>query len=270
MIRATEADRAAIETLLGARPELAMFPLANLAAHGMAGGHERAMTFWLDGDAVLGVTDEGMAMPLWPDGFEAARLAAALSGHALMGCAGPAGPVRALLSALSLTDAPARLSEDEPQFLLSLSGMVVPDGPGTLAPLAADVDTAAAWRLAYDRELHVGAGTIDAARAEVERWIAADSHRFLMIDGRPAAMTGFNAALPDIVQVGGVFTPPEARCRGLARRAVALHLAEARAAGATRATLFAASDAAVACYAPLGFRRIGDYALVLFDGMMAA
>lgn len=277
MIRATEAHRPAVEALLGARPELAMFPLANLAAHGISGGleggHERAMTFWLDaGDptALLGVTDGGWAMPLWPEGFDAGRLAPALAGRDLVGCLGPARAVRALLAALSLEDVPVHLSEDEPQFLMSLDGLEVPDGPGALAPLTRDIATATQWRLAYDRELHTGRGRPHAARAEVEGWIAADSHRFLLADGRPVALTGFNARLPDIVQVGGVYTPPEARGRGLARRAVALHLAEARGAGATRATLFAASAAAVACYAPLGFERIGDYAIVLFDGAVTA
>ena len=100
----------------------------------------------------------------------------------------------------------------------------------------------------------------------MEEWIAADSHRFLVVDGEPVALTGFNARLPDIVQVGGVYMPPEARGRGLARRAVALHLTQARAAGAGRATLFASGAAAVACYAALGFERIGSFTLVLFDG----
>ena len=142
----------------------------------------------------------------------------------------------------------------------------MPDRPGTLSPLTVDVATAVAWRQAYDAELHLGASSVEDAEAQVQRWIAEDTHRFLMIDGTPAAMTGFNAVLPDIVQVGGVYTPPSARNRGLARHAVALHLAEARDAGVSRATLFAATNAAVACYRPLGFERIGDFALVLFDG----
>ncbi len=37
-------------------------------------------------------------------------------------------------------------------------------------------------------------------------------------------------------------------------------------AGVRTATLFAASDAAVASYASLGFARIGSFALVLFAG----
>jgi hypothetical protein len=45
-----------------------MFPLSNLARHGMDGDHARSMSFWVDEDAA-GITDviartrEGMVMP---------------------------------------------------------------------------------------------------------------------------------------------------------------------------------------------------------------
>ncbi len=80
----------------------------------------------------------------------------------------------------------------------------------------------------------------------------------------PLAMTGFNARLPDIVQVGGVYTPPDLRGRGHARRAVALHLAAARDAGIRRATLFSGSDMASRAYRSIGFRQIGDWTLLIF------
>jgi predicted GNAT family acetyltransferase len=54
------------------------------------------------------------------------------------------------------------------------------------------------------------------------------------------------------------------RNRGHARTAVALHLAEARAAGATRAVLFAATSAAVRAYLAIGFQPAADFSLVLF------
>ena len=78
-------------------------------------------------------------------------------------------------------------------------------------------------------------------------------------------MTGFNAVLPEHVQVGGVYTPPEGRNRGYARRAVAIHLAEARASGVRHAVLFAASAAAARAYEAIGFQRDGSFALALYD-----
>jgi predicted GNAT family acetyltransferase len=78
------------------------------------------------------------------------------------------------------------------------------------------------------------------------------------------AGTGFNARLPGIVQVGGVWVPPPLRRQGLARGAVALHLLEARTEGVGRAILFSASDHAARAYRSLGFREIGRFTLLLF------
>ena len=85
-----------------------------------------------------------------------------------------------------------------------------------------------------------------------------------MIDGKPVAMTGFNARLPEVVQIGGVYTPPELRGNGYAKLAVALHLIEARTAGATRAVLFAASESAARAYIAIGFQPAGQFSLLLF------
>ncbi len=78
-------------------------------------------------------------------------------------------------------------------------------------------------------------------------------------------MTNFNAALPAIVQVGGVYTPPDFRGQGYARRAVALHLEQAREAGVREAILFAANPAASRAYEAIGFTQIGGYRIVNFD-----
>jgi predicted GNAT family acetyltransferase len=84
--------------------------------------------------------------------------------------------------------------------------------------------------------------------------------------GRPVAFTGFNAALPDVVQVGGVYTPPFGRARGFARAAVAGSLLHARDRGAVRAVLFTDVDNAPAqrAYRALGFEPVGDWGLVRF------
>src|SRR5438552_10624203 len=75
----------------------------------------------------------------------------------------------------------------------------------------------------------------------------------------------FNAMLPDIVQIGGVWTPPEFRGRGYARAVVAGSLLAARKQGVARAVLFAdpANERARRAYQFLGFRIVGDYGLVL-------
>jgi len=69
--------------------------------------------------------------------------------------------------------------------------------------------------------------------------------------------------LPDIVQLGGIYTPPEQRGRGYAKVSVAGSLLVAAQRGATRAVLFTKNPSAVRSYEAVGFRRIGDYGLVL-------
>ena len=102
------------------------------------------------------------------------------------------------------------------------------------------------------------------AAEDVRAWLNADSHRVLLHHGQPVGMTGFNVRLPGIVQIGGVYTPPDLRNRGYARTAVALHLAEVRTKGTTRAVLFAATPAAARAYRAIGFQPNGSFALVLF------
>lgn len=271
MIRATLADRAKVEAFLNRHAPYAMFPLANLANHGMKGGHKHAVTFWYAEKGgqisdVLTVTDSGTVMPFLPSGDYAAA-ASVLHGQTAIGMIGPRDQTRALQSTLGLADAPAPLDHDEPHYALNLANLTIPDGPGALFPLqTALADTIQKWMIDYDVEA-LNSTPEDAATripAEYAGRIAADSHRVLMDGDTPLAKTGFNAQLPDIVQIGGVYTPPALRGRQHVRRAVALHLAQARANGVTRATLFSASDMANRAYQSLGFERIGDWTLLFF------
>ena len=77
------------------------------------------------------------------------------------------------------------------------------------------------------------------------------------------SLAAFNAALPDIVQLGGIYTPPALRGRGYAKAAVAHSLLVARERGASRAVLFTENPSAARSYEAVGFRRTGDYSLVL-------
>ncbi|WP_322890312.1 GNAT family N-acetyltransferase [Yoonia sp. 76] len=270
MIRATLADRAEVEDFLRHHLQIAMFPLANLHRHGMAGGHPRAMAFWLrkDGGAitdVAAITDGGFLFPVCPT-HPWADLRVAMQGSAIAAILGEAGQVTSLRAALGLESA-AGHATTEPHYDLSLADLVMPDTAGfTLRPLAhAPRDLVIGWRRAYLLETMFGQESdVDAtAIKDIDSYLAADSHRVLCDGDTPVAMTGFNAVLPDAVQIGGVYTPPDLRSRGHARRAVALHLAQARASGVTRAILFAATASASKAYAAIGFRRIGAFGIVL-------
>ena len=274
IVEAGPADRAALEAILTARIDQAMFPLTNLRAHGLGRGgfasdHPHASRYWLvDGQSLVALTQEGMLMALLHGTPDLAPLRPLLHGLTVTGAIGPAASVRPVLAALALDHLPTTMDRDEPGFALPLDALILPDLPAaTLRPLSpADLPRLTGWRETYIGEVTGVTGPEARAKAEADlaSYLARDSHRLLIHDGEPVALTGFNAALPEIVQVGGVYTPPAFRNRGHARHAVALHLTEARAKGTRRAVLFAASDAAARAYLAIGFQPAADFALVLF------
>ena len=273
MRRAGPEDIPAIRVCLSGMADHAMFPLSNLDRFGLDGDHGYAPRMWVaekDGlvTDVLTIGKSGVILPALPGGDWAAA-AGCLKGREISGCIGPTDQVRPLLAELGLAGHPTSLNRDEPHFALDLDALRIPGGPGMLHPLdAADRDEMIRWRAAYEVEV-LGADPrtgLDTARSDYEAYLEADSHRVLIDGDRPLATTGFNATAGQAVQIGGVFTPPPLRGRGHARRAVALHLAEARDKGARRAILFSASPAAEAAYRAIGFQRIGDWTLCLMAG----
>lgn len=210
-----------------------------------------------------------------PSGNDAATLAkasVAASGRKVTGLTGPVDQVRAARTALGLDDVVATLDGDERLYALDLVNLRVPDSltSGRIIcrpPAPAERDTIVAWRLAYDLEVlgakdtpehrSRSASVIDGQVAEGRAWIA-------LSDGVPVSLSAFNAVLPDIVQLGGIYTPPELRGRGYAKAAVAASLLVARDSGVTRAVLFTPNPNAERTYGAIGFERCGDYALVLF------
>jgi N-acetylglutamate synthase-like GNAT family acetyltransferase len=266
---ATADDLPALTALLRRYEATSMFPLSNLAGAGLNGAGPYGMRFWVTGDVsgAIGLTNGGMLQPQWPGAADWAAARAVLAGAEVAGVIGPAGQVRPLVEALGLGSAKARLSSTEPGFVLDLKDLILPKGPGVLAGLdATEPAVLYAWRAVY---LTGVTGTppgraAPQAQGDIEQFRAAGRHRLLLEAGDPVAMSGFNAVLPDVVQVGGVYVPPDLRGRGRARRVVALHLAEARAKGVRRARLFAVSDQAARAYRAIGFGPADPVGLVLF------
>lgn len=279
MRRAGPADLPAIAAFLAAEADYAMFALSNLATDGLAvdGGANppRAMFAWIAGEPVsafIAITAEGMLLPVLPSRAAEHWRAVApdLAGRRAFGLTGAAPAARAGFEVLGLDRAGSVLNRDEPHFALDLADLEVPPGHDSftvIRPGEAERPVLEAWRAAYHLEV-MGTAPAQAeavARRDTDRALALDTVRLILRDGEPVSQAGINAAAEGIVQVGGVYTPPALRGQGLARHAVAALLAEHRAAGVTRAVLFAASEAAARSYVALGFRRIGEYRLALFD-----
>ena len=205
---------------------------------------------------------------------QAAELACACvewSGRNVAGLLGPLEQVRRARAALGLTSATAALEGDESLYALDLSGLLVPAAlaEGTIvcrAPRPDERDTLCAWRMAYDIET---LGATDSAEERqrcasfLDRQIADGNAWVAVHAGQPVSLSAFNASLPDIVQLGGIYTPPGLRGRGYAKVAVGGSLLAARERGASRAVLFTMNPSAIRTYEALGFRHIGDYGMTL-------
>lgn len=124
------------------------------------------------------------------------------------------------------------------------------------------------FRLAY--EIEALGGSDDARSRErvatfLDAQLAAGHVWVALAGGELVSLSAFNAALPDIVQLGGIYTPPEQRGRGYAKHAVGAQLSAARSAGADRSVLFTKNPSAVRCYEALGFVWLSEFALVLLN-----
>ncbi len=205
---------------------------------------------------------------------QAAAHAAATSGRPVGGLIGPLSLVARVKNSLGLLDREVAHGGDEILFALDLERIRVPEPLRTGAvecrhPHDSELELAVAWRVGYCLEMlgsMPGAELEQQCRRQIETLFRSRECWVLVRDGQPCAFTAFNAVTRGVVQVGGVYTPPELRSRGYARAAVAGSLLEARANGATRSVLFTGEEnhGARRAYTSLGYEAIGDWALVLF------
>jgi predicted GNAT family acetyltransferase len=122
------------------------------------------------------------------------------------------------------------------------------------------------WHYEYDQEALKASPSdklLKEANITAQNMTKRDDAWVLEHKGKAVAMVSFNANLPDLVQIGGVWTPPEERCKGYARAAVLLSIIDAQSKGVRKAVLFADSPAAKRAYEAIGFQKIGHYRLAL-------
>ena len=273
-------DEPALEAFLRLHADSSMFLRSNARAegldyHGKPLQAEYVAAF--DGDRIVAVVAHcwnGMLLVQAPvDVAAVARAVVEHSGRPVTGLSGPAAHVVAARRALGLEHRPTPKHGREELFALDLEDLVVPaplaDGRwGCRRPREVELDLVTDWRLAfYDEALHrpQAVGLRDEAAEDV-RQIHERRMDWLLTDGdRPVAYSAFNAELPDIVQIGGVWTPPGLRGKGYGRAVVAGSLLDARREGVTRAVLFAEREDAKRAYLGIGFRAVGEFGLVLFQ-----
>ena len=280
--RLTPDDRPILDAFLDRHRSSSIFLRANAFHSGLEDGPEPFQGVYVGAfyDNVL--TD--VAAHYWNGNIilqaptQPAELALAVareSGRRIDGLLGPWSQVQVAKPVLDLDR--TRLGKIVPEYLyrLDLADLIVPAqlSSGQVTHRRArvdDLEELVPWQREYDRyALGFSDHSIDDAiiRDNLTRRIAAGMHWVLEESGRPVSMTAFNAALPDCVQVGGVFTPVELRSRGHGRAVVAGSLLDARADGAVEAILFTETEnyPAQRAYEALGFERVGKYGMVLLD-----
>lgn len=275
-------DRKALEAFLDRYRASSMFLRSNLHLSGLEEGQGRYHGLYVGAFAGDALTD--VAAHYWNNNIilqapnlpvEVATAVAQMSGQVVNGVIGPWAQVKAAEPELDLDR--SRLGKVVPEHLyeLKLGKIRLPqvllsgDVQHRLAQ-EEDLDQLVAWRHVYDR-ITMGFpehAIIDDQNRDMLSGMIEDDRLWVLIrQGRLVAMSGFNATLPDTVQVGGVYTDENYRGRGYARALVAATLRDARDAGVTQALLFTEMDNVPAqrAYESLGFERVGDYGMVVLD-----
>ncbi|RCJ34378.1 GNAT family N-acetyltransferase [Nostoc sp. ATCC 53789] len=211
---------------------------------------------------------------------EVVQAVVAQSGRAISGISGPAAQVEATKSILGLSNTPTQLDEHEILFSLALRDLQIPEALASAKvqcrlPHPEELELLIEWCVAYNVEA-LGKTDTPSLRLACDRIIEAHQdmrmHWVLVAGDTLVSYSAFNASLPDIVQIGGVWTPPALRGKGYAKSVVAGSLLEARSLLVKRAILFTGhnNQAAQAVYQQIGFLSTGEkYGLVLFEETQA-
>ncbi|OSQ42029.1 GNAT family N-acetyltransferase [Thalassospira sp. MCCC 1A01428] len=280
-----EPDRAALEHFLSTHTSSTMFLRNNLRAAGM-GRRQHP----LSADYFAAVTADGTVHAViahmragnvlvqgTPDNVGIInQLADFCRDHVtgpVAGILGPSEAAQAVMQCWGLMDSHYATNHDEALYHLDLDRLEL-----SMPPLAdsyqvvdaAKIDRATLLRWMRDYEMEaLGAGETPSLDGRVAaRVVTALEDRAwwgLIVEGEPVALAGFNARLPDIVQLGPVWTPPAYRNLGYARLLVAKCLQAVRARGCKASVLFTNNPAAARAYEAVGFEVIGTYRLALLE-----
>jgi GNAT superfamily N-acetyltransferase len=196
------------------------------------------------------------------------------SGRKCTGIAGPYDQVQQILPEILKKNPHPAMNGRDTLFSLSLDALIIPGvleqcGVTCRHPADEEVPALADLRIAFMRE-HAGpamrASLENEARELVNCQQQAGNLWVLEKAGKIVATSAVSAGIPEMVQLGGVYTLPGYRNRGYGGAVVAGSLIGMRARGVQKAILFTGTDmpAAQTMYRALGFRPIGEYGLVIF------
>ncbi|MBA2652722.1 MAG: N-acetyltransferase [Tatlockia sp.] len=186
----------------------------------------------------------------------------------ICGILGEERQAKIVIDLLEINSSSFALNEIEGLYQLLLSEMIVPNSiyqlkkakhcdPGILKKWLTDYHIEALGADLYNPS------SMDSINNSIKEASNRDDLWILEHDKLPVSLCGFNASLPDIVQIGPVWTPVEYRNQGYARNLVALCLLEAKKNGVKQGILFTNNVAAERAYFSIGFKKIGEYRLAI-------
>ena len=198
-------------------------------------------------------------------------------GQPLNGLLGPLDQVEEAAIVLNVQNRDALLDKPEILYALNLESLSLPSafctsGLHCRGARSEDMDTLVEWRVSYSIEALFAKddeALLERVRKDIAHEISAGDIFVLESGGDEVsllAMASYNANTPDVVQIGGVWTPRELRNKGYGRAVTAGALDIARRAGVGKAVLFTpvSSLAAQKAYEGIGFEKIGHYGVRLY------
>ena len=187
----------------------------------------------------------------------------------VVGVLGPDRQAEYVVNSLGLQHAAFASNRNEGLYeldLKDLGAIKLPNDVAVVSMQDVSMDLLLQWRRAYAIEA-LGADNDSALEKrvaeEVDRQIRGQDCWVLLAGGVPVSLSGFNARLAEVVQVGPVWTPPEYRNQGFARLLLAWVLAQEKTKGTKKAILFTDTPAGIKAYRAIGFEKIGEYRLAL-------
>src|SRR4051794_20645853 len=201
-----------------------------------------------------------------------ARHAVGATQRAIVAIVGPCSQAEAARMGLGLSDRKLQKHSCEDLFALDMSDLITPPQLASERVLCrraetGDLSRLRGWRFYYEMEstgLPDSEETRKIANTGIEGHVERREAFVLEVDGQPVSMCTYNARADDMVQIGGVWTPPGLRGRGYARMVVAGALQHGKDEGLKRAILYTEVLSARRAYEALGFQRIGDYGVIVF------
>jgi predicted GNAT family acetyltransferase len=275
-------DETQLKTFLQPYIASSMFLLSNLAKGGIVDEGKPYQATYLgvfEEDRLVSVashTWQGMILLQTP--VKAPELLEAMvkqTQRPVTGIAGPSFQVKQVCNTFAIHPQLCHYASDELLFRLQLKSLeALPRVTQRQCQLrlATNQDQAlvSQWRKEFCLELqgdHLTPKLEEKVAQEVTNLLKQKAIYLLFQKDIPVAMTLVNARFSQIVQLGGIYTPPQYRDRGFGRLIVKATLLAMKDQGVQEAVLYTGKNnfPAQRIYQALGFQEIGKYGLLLFS-----